>query len=386
MMALEGIRIIDLSRLLPGPYCTLLLADLGAEVYKIEQPETGDYARTMRPGLFYMANRNKKSVTLDLRKESAKRVFYRLVEHCDVVVEGFRPGGAEKLGVGYEQLQRINPKIIYSSISSYGQTGPYRLLPGHDVNFQALTGAMSIKSQVDFPPVRSGIAVADLSSGILAAFSILSALLARERTGEGQYLDVSMADCLFSWVSFRAWDYIFHDRDMATSHVGPANDIFTTADGRQISLGVGAEEHFWKELCKTMEKEELLGDPRYLSDALRRENSQSLHGILKEIFKGKTFEEWSKLLTGKGIPWAPVKSLREAFEDRHFREREMISEIFVKDLGRNIKQVPFPVKMSKTPAKLKTSPPSIGENTLEILTWLGYSKDDISALKREKAI
>lgn len=385
MMALDGVRVIDLSRLLPGPYCTMLLADLGAEVYKIEQPETGDYARTMRPGLFYMTNRNKKSVTLDLKKEAAKRVFSRLVDRCDVIVEGFRPGVAKRLGVGYEDLRKINNKVIYCAISSYGQTGPYSSRPGHNVNFLALSGAMSIKGQVDYPPVRTGVPIADLSSGILAAFSVMAALVARERTGEGQYLEVAMADCMFSWVSFRAWDYIFHDKHLATSHLNPANEIFTTADGRQISLGI-VEEHFWKDLCRAVGKEQLLEDPRYLSDEFRRENVRSLYGILKDLFRERTLEEWARLLTETGIPWAPVNSLKEAFEDPQFEQRGMISEVFVKDLGRTIKQVAFPVKMSKTPAKITTSPPSLGENTMEILAWLGYSKDEIAALQRENAI
>lgn len=385
MMALEGVRVIDLSRLLPGPYCTMLLADLGAQVYKIEQPETGDYARNMRPGLFYMTNRNKKSITLDLKKEAAKRVFSRLVERCDVVVEGFRPGVAKRLGVGYEDLRKVNDKVIYCAISSYGQTGPYSLRPGHNVNFMALAGAMSILGQVNYPPVRTGIPIADLSSGILAAFTIMAALIARERTGEGQYLEVAMADCMFSWVSFRAWDYIYHDKPLASSHLNPANEIFATADGRQISLGI-VEEHFWKDLCKAMGKEHLLEDPRFLSDQLRRKNVRSLYEILRNIFRERTLDEWATLLTDVGIPWAPINSLREAFEDPQFLQREMISEIFVKDLGRSIKQVAFPVKMSKTPAKIKTSPPSLGENTIEVLEWLGYSKDEIAALSREKVI
>lgn len=382
--ALAGIRVLDLTRLLPGPYCTLMLGDLGAEIIKVEEKGRGDYTREMLRGIYYSVNRNKKSISLDMKKHEGRQIIWDLAKVCDVVIEGFRPGVVERLGVDYESIKKVNPEIIYCSISGYGQDGPYRLEPGHDLNYLAVAGAMSIPGQHGQPPMRSGLPVADLSSAMFATVSILAALMARTRTNKGQYIDVSMTDGVFSWASARLGDYMI-DQEMPSAeeldHILATNDLFETKDGRKIALGV-LEEPFWIGLCKSIGREELLYDIRYETNELRKENKQSLHKLLTDVFLQKDQAAWMEVLKANKVPASKVNNAEEAFHDPQLQARGMVERIFVPALHKEIYQVPYPVKFSETPPEIKSAPPELGEHTEEILqSVLGYPESKIAQLK-----
>ncbi|WP_413299873.1 CaiB/BaiF CoA-transferase family protein [Bacillus sp. 1P10SD] len=381
--ALKGLRILDLTRLLPGPFCTLMLGDLGAEIIKVEEKGRGDYTREMLRGIYYSVNRNKKSISLDLKKEEGRQIIWDLAKVSDVVIEGFRPGVVERLGVDYDTIKKINPQIIYCSISGFGQDGPYRLVPGHDVNYLAVAGALSIPGQFGYPPIRSGLPVADLSSAMFAAVSILSALFARNKTKKGQFLDVSMTDSVFSWASTRLGDFMISQEISQMDnmdHVLATNDIFETKDGKRIAIGV-LEEPFWIGLCKTICREDLLKDNRYETHADRKENKNSLHKLLTDIFLQKDQATWMELLKTNKVPASKVNNPEEAFHDSQLQARGMIERLFVPSLNKEIYQVPFPVKLSDTPAEIKSPPPALGEHTEEVLkSVLGYSENKIVQL------
>lgn len=386
-LPLEDIRILDLSRLLPGPYCSMLLADLGAQVIKFEQPGKGDYVRDMIPEIFMSVNRNKKSVTLSLKTDRGKEVFYRMVEKSDVVLEGFSPGVTKRLGVDYEKVSSINPMIVYCSISGFGQDGPYRDIPGHDINYLGVSGVLSIPGQVGRPPAKPGIPVGDLSSSMFAALSILAALRVREKIGSGQYIDVSMTDGLVSWMSVRAGGYLTTGdvpKSTQMGHLAPTNDTFETKDGKKVTLGA-LEEHFWEGMCKVLGLEELLDDPRYDTHKKRVENGDDISEKLKAAFSTKTRAQWIEQMNKARIPCGPVFTMEEVFSDSHILHRGLLKEIDDPKLGR-IKQVPFPVKFSKTPAQVKSPPPEMGQHTDEVFLSFGYSKEEIEQMRKEKVI
>lgn len=388
MPGLENIRLLDLSRLLPGPYCTMLLADLGAEVIKVEEPGRGDYARELLTGIFYAVNRNKKSITVNLKEAEGREIIYRLAERVDVVVESFRPGVVARLKVAYEDLRQINPQIIYCSLSGYGQDGPYRLWPGHDLNYLSIAGVLSLPGGVDCPPARPGLPVVDLCAAMFAALAILSAFITRSHTGVGQYLDVGMSDAIFSWVSTRVGEYMLSGIETTPAempYLNPTNDVFETADGKQISLGV-VEEHFWEKFCTVIKRKDLLIAPEFKTYDLRKENARLLIKTLRDIFRQKTCAEWVNILSAEGVPCSPVKTIPEAFADSQLNARKMITEIYVPELKRFIKQIAFPVKMSATSTEIKTPPPAIGQQTKEILTWLGYQESEIKELFKKQVI
>jgi len=386
-LPLEGIRILDLSRLLPGPYCSMLLSDLGAEVIKFEQPGVGDYMREMIPEIFMSVNRNKKSVTLSLKSEKGKEVFYRMVEKSDVVLEGFSPGVTERLGVDYGKVSKINPMIVYCSISGFGQDGPYRDRPGHDINYLGVGGVLSLPGRVGEPPSRPGIPVGDLSSSMFATVSILAALMARDKMGKGQYIDVSMTDSIVSWMSVRAGGYLTKGKlpkVSEMSHMSPANDIFETKDGKKITVGA-LEEHFWENLCKVLGLEELFNDTRYSTHKKRVENGKEISEKLRSVFLKKTRDEWLQKIEKARVPCGPVYTMEEVFSDPHIIHRGLVQEIDDPKLGK-IKQVPFPVKFSETPAEVKSPPPEMGEHTEKVLLAFGYSREEIEDLKRENVV
>jgi len=386
-LPLEGIRILDLSRLLPGPYCSMLLGDLGAEVIKFEQPGVGDYVREMIPEIFMSVNRNKKSVTLSLKSYKGKEVFYRMVEKSDVVLEGFSPGVTERLGVDYGKVSKINPMIVYCSISGFGQDGPYRDIPGHDINYLGVGGILSLPGRVGEPPAKPGIPVGDLSSSMFATVSILAALMARDKIGKGQYIDVSMTDGIVSWMSVRAGGYLAGG-DIPTvtemGHLSPANDIFETKDGKKVTVGA-LEEHFWESLCKVLGLEEFLNNTRYSTHRKRIENDKEISEKLRSVFLKKTRDEWLKEMNDARVPCGPVYTMEEVFSDPHIIHRGLVREIDDLKLGK-IKQVPFPVKFSETPAEIKSPPPGMGEHTEEVLLAFGYSKEEIEDLRRENVV
>jgi crotonobetainyl-CoA:carnitine CoA-transferase CaiB-like acyl-CoA transferase len=356
----------------------MLLGDLGAEVIKVERPGTGDPARFL-PGFFRSINRNKKSLTLDLKKPAARHILYRLVERADVLTEGFRPGVAGRLEIGYDRLREINPRLIYCSISGYGQDGPYRDLPGHDLNYMAMSGMLTCFRDGAgnlFPP---GVAIGDLSSGMFAVIGILAALMAREKTDRGQYIDVSMFDGLLSWMSTTLGNF-FEKAPFAVGH-DAGYGIFKGSDGKAFTLGIAHENWFWDRLCTATGLQGLQG----LGPLERRQRRAELVAALQDAFSKKTRDEWVKVLVEADVPAAPAQDLGDVAGDPHVAFREMIRRI-PHASGRSDIQVNFPIKLSDTPAELRMPTPDLGEHNREILQGLGYSASEIEAFKKEGVI
>ena len=377
-LPLEGIKILDSAHQYPGPYCSMLLGDLGAEVIKVEQPKTGDPARA-NPGFFKGINRNKKSITLDLKKPSAREIMKRLVREADVFTEGFRPGVVKRLGVDYETLKEINPRLIYCSISGYGQDGPYRDLPGHDLNYMAMAGMLDSIRDKDGNHVSPGIAIGDLSSGMFAVIGIMAALMARGHTGKGQYVDVSMFDGLLSWMSIRFG--LFFQNGSSARPYDAGYGVFKAGDGKPFTLGIAHENWFWDRLCRATGLEEYVGIP----SAERHQRRKEMVEKLQSVFSRKNLEDWMKILIEADVPVAPVKIPEEVLEDPHVLFRQMIQEIKGPS-GESFRQVAFPVKLSETPARIQSPPPALGQHTEEVLLKAGFSKEEIKKFSQEGAI
>ncbi len=387
VLPLEGIRVLDLTWLLPY---TTILADFGAEVIKVEEPTRGDYSRWMPPliksqGAYFLSvHRNKKSITLNLKTEKGKEIFYKLAEKSDVVIESFRPGVTKRLGVDYETIKKINPKIVYCSVSGYGQDGPYKDLPGHDINYIAIGGILGLTGQYGGPPIIPGIQIADLAGGcMLATISILIALIAREKTGEGQYIDVSMTDGAVSLLTHTSALYFAEGKPPergGTNLTGyfPCYNVYEAKDGKYISIGC-LEERFWRNLCKAIGKEEFA---EHQWDTNKREE---IFSALKKIFKTKTRDEWFKELSKADVCVGPVYSLDEVFQDPQITHRKMAVEIEHPTIGK-IKILGIPTKFSETPGKIRTPAPGFGEHTEEILKMLGYSQKEIEEFKKSGVI
>ena len=377
-LTLAGIRILESAHQYPGPYCSMLLADLGAEVIKVERPGVGDLARQL-PEFFRSINRNKKSLTFDLKAPAAREVLYRLVERSDVFMEGFRPGVASRIGIDYQTLRKVNPRLVYCAISGYGQDGPYRDLPGHDLNYQAMAGMLECFKDEEENFIAPGLAIGDLSSGMFAAIGILAALMSREKTGQGQYVDISMFDGLLSWMSTLFGIF------SGTGQFGMVQDagygIFKAGDGLAFTLGIAHEDWFWDRLCLAMGLTEYHG-VRALERRMRR---RELVEKLQNIFFQKTREEWVKILTEADVPVSPVQKLAEVAKDPQVLFREMVKEISL-STGERLMQTGVPIKLSETPGKISLPPPELGEHTTETLESLGYTRDEIVKLEKERVI
>ncbi len=392
---LSDVRILDLSRMLAGPFASMMLADLGAEVIKIEDPDGGDKTRTMGPKLsegqsayFLSINRNKKSLTLDLRKERAREVFYKLVKMADVVLDNFRPGVLERLGCDHEKLKPINPKILSCSISSFGHTGPDKDLPGFDLILQARGGAMSITGEQGRPPVRMGIPTGDLAGAMSAAYAVMAALYSRKKTGAGQKIDISLLDCQASLLTYVAQYYILDGKipgPIGSGHqtVVPYQAFKTRDDYIVIAIFI---EKFWEKLCKILGIEHLANDPKFSTNDRRRENKKELLPMLERIFMEKTSSEWLKLASEEGIPSAPVNTVDKVISDPQLMARNMLVEVDHPSYGK-VKILGNPVKMSGLTEETFTAAPTLGEHNKEILSGLlGYSQEEIDKLKKDKII
>lgn len=385
---LKGVRIVDVSRLYPGPFASLLLSDFGADVIKVEDLEVGDYVRQMGSQIYEMLNRNKKSVTLNLKSSEGKEIFRKLVERSDAVIEGFRPGVMDKLDLGYDQLKKINPGIVLCSVSGFGQDGPYAQRSGHDLNYLALSGYFAVPSQIEDRVARPKIRLADYAGSMYAALSLAVAIMSARQSGEGQHVDVSIHDAITSCVAPMAimMDEVWGTDVRRMSHIMPDNDLFRTKDGRFVSLGI-MENKFW------LDFRNLLGDEfpeiaksEYDSRPGRMMRKKEVYALLEEVFSSKTLSEWNELLQDTQIPWAPVIEMKEMLSDPHIEYRRTLTEVTDPGTGRSSRQVGFPVKFSKGLDDMRDLPPERGQHTMVILEELGYSEADISKLRHSRVV
>jgi len=398
VLALEGIKVIDLTRAGPGPFCTWILGDLGAEVIKIEAPPTvgarqaGFLASSIegeerRRTIFQVFDRNKKSLGLNLRSEEGRNIFHKLAETADVIIEGFRPGVAKRLGIDYHKIAKINPKIIYCSVTGYGQDGPYCNLPGHDINYISMAGALNLIGERNGKPVVPLNLIADFGGGGMGAtIGILSALIARGNTGRGQYVDISLTDTVICLLALLATDY-FRDGiipvrgDVFGSGVYPYYSIYQTKDGKFITLGC-MEPWLWENLCRAIEREDLIPfhlEWEHFLHPPKGKKWKEVFAFLRQFFLTKTRDEWFELLSQKDVPIAKVYSLDEVFADPQVLHRKMVIELEHPTEGK-VKQVGIAFKLSDTPGRVRGLPPLMGDNTEELLLALGYDKKEIGKL------
>lgn len=388
---LEGIRVIDYTRLYPGPFGTQLLGDLGAEVIKLEDKNSPDYIRFFPPtfnkeSAGYMAvNRNKKSFALDMRSDAGKKLFFGLVKKSDVVVEQYRPGVMDKMGLGYDKAKEVNPKIIYCSITGFGQTGPYAQVPGHDMNYMGLAGISDIIGPKDGEPIIPGIQVADVAGGgLMSVIGVLSALIARERTGKGQEVDVSMFDGILPFMGMIYANYLagggLPERGNTFLSGGlVCYNIYRTKDDRFITLGA-LEHKFWKRVCELIERPEWI-DMQYIQG----EEKEEIQRELTEIILEKTRDEWVGIFRGEESMTEAILTIDEVEKDPHALARDMIVEMEHPTEGK-VKAIGIPIKFSDTEAKDINPPPILGEHNEEILRLIGISDDEIKDLKDEGII
>ena len=394
MKPLEGIKVLDLTRVLAGPFCTMILADMGAEVIKVEQPGKGDDTRQFGPpfqegesAYFLSVNRNKKSITLDIKSAKGKEILGRLIQRSDVLVENFRPGALKKLGFDYEAASAINPRLIYASVSGFGQTGPWSAKPGYDLAIQGLGGIMSITGDADGPPYKVGVSQADLTAGLYAAQGVLLALFAREKTGRGQLVDVGMLDCQLAMLSFQAGIYFMTGvSPMRKGNQHPTICTYGTfkARDRYINIAVGNDK-LWHKLCALIGLEKIRDNPDFATNPSRVQHRDQLFPIIQDEIGKNDSAHWLALFEEHGIPSGPILSIEEALAQPQAAAREMVVTMQHRILG-EIKQAGIPVKLSETPGGIANPPPCLSEHTDAVLENLGYSGADIQAMRAGGAI
>lgn len=393
MGALSDIKVLDLTRVLAGPYATMVLADLGAEIIKIEQPEKGDDSRAYGPykngesAYFMSLNRNKESITLNLKTPEGKEILKELVKKVDVLVENFRPGTMEKLGLGYEVLKEINPRLIYASSTGYGQTGPYSQRPAYDAVVQAMGGIMSITGQADGMPTRVGTSIGDIAAGLFCAIGILAALQERARSGLGQMVDVAMLDCQVAILENAISRFEFTGeipRPIGNRHpsIVPFETFNTLSDPIMVAAG---NDRLWATLCELMELD-IACDPRYATNPQRNEHYAELRPILAEKFMTKTAEEWQPMFDKAGIPSGPINTVDKVVKNEQVVAREMILEVEHPVAGTT--RVPgIPIKLSRTPGEIRMAAPVLGADTEKLLNqYLGLTSDQVAELREKQVI
>ena len=391
---LGGLRVLDLTRVLAGPTCTQMLGDLGAEVIKIERPGAGDDTRGFAPpfwpnteesAYFLGANRNKKSVALDIAKPEGQAICHRLLERCDVLVENFKVGALAKYGLAWEQLSPKHPRLIYCSITGFGQTGPYAPRPGYDALVQAMGGVMSLTGAPDGPPQKVGIPIADLFAGLYGCIGLLAALNHRNATGQGQRVDIGMLDTHVAWLANQGMNYLATGENpprLGNQHpnIAPYQE-FPTADGYVI-LAVGNDPTF-ERFCKNFGQEHLLADERFATNAKRVENRGLVTETLTPVMRSKTTAEWIEALEALKIGCGPINTLEQVFADPQVRARGCVVEM-PHASGETVKVVANPVRLSATPPAYKSAPPVLGQHTEEVLGGLlGMGGAEIAALKEK---
>lgn len=389
--ALENIKVLDLTRVLAGPYSTMILGDLGADIIKVEMPEIGDDARHFGPYMnsesayFMSLNRNKRSITLNLKKAKGKEVLLEMVKKVDVLVENFRPGTMEKLGLGYEDLKEINPKLIYAASSGYGHTGPYSKRAAYDAVVQAMGGLMSITGKEGGEPTRVGTSVGDITAGLFTTIGILAALNSRNETGKGQKVDVAMLDCQVAILENAIARYVVTGeipKPGGNKHPSIVPfEPFETVDG-QVMVAAG-NDALWANFCRAIDIEPLCKDDRFSTNPLRNENYDALRPILAKIMKTRTTQEWQDILDNAGVPNGPINTVDKVVADPQVVAREMIIEIDHPISGK-LKVPGIPIKLSETPGEIRMTSPLLGQHTEEILKeLLNYDDEKIDELRRE---
>ncbi len=391
---LEGIRVLDMTWALAGPYCSMLLCDLGAEVIKVENPEGGDPSRRNFPFIegissyFLSVNRGKKSITVNLQHPQGKEVILGLAKKSDVMVENFRPGVLDRLGLGYAAVKEVNPKIIYAACSGFGQKGPYAHRPAYDVIVQGMGGTLSITGEAGGPPVRVGFSIGDLGGGIFTAMGILSALHERERSGLGQMIDISMLDCQMALLE-NAFTRFFATGEIP-ERIGTRHPVLTpfqalpTRDG-YIVVAVPRED-WWQKFCHLINRQDLLADDRFKDNPSRTKNHKELEDILSAVTRTRTTAEWVAAMEKIDVACGPVNTVDQVAQDPHTIAREMIARVQHPQAGM-LRVVNSPIKLSRTPVKLERASPQVGEHTNEILkTLLGLTEEEVAGLRSGKAI
>jgi CoA:oxalate CoA-transferase len=394
MKPMANIVVLDLTRVLAGPYCAMVLADYGCDVIKIEPPGQGDDSRAFGPfvgkesAYFMSLNRNKRSMTLNLKEREAQELFREMVKKADIVLENYRPGTMEKFGLGYEDLKKINPRIIYAACSGFGHTGPYSQKPGYDILAQAMGGIMSITGAEGGEPVRVGASIGDIIAGLFTTIGILMALHHRRLSGEGQKIDVSMLDCQVAVLENAIARYLVSGdvpKPLGTRHpsITPF-DAFKSKDG-YIILGAG-NDRLWEKLCDIIGQPQLKADARFKSNSLRTQNFQELYGYLNTAFQDKTTTDWIVTLEAAGIPCGPINTVDKVVADPQIISREMIVETN-HPLAGPVKMAGAPIKMSATPGSIDSSAPSLGQHTAEILgELLGMTEDEVEGLRQREIV
>lgn len=395
ILPLNGIRILDLTRVLAGPFCTMILADLGAEVIKIERPRVGDDSRAFPPFInnesayYILLNRGKKSVVLNLKHQKGRKIFLELVKKSDIVIENFKPGTMDKLGIGYDVLSKINPKIIYASISAFGQYGPYKDRPGYDLIAQGMGGIMSITGWPDSPPTKAGTAIADISAAIFCCTGILAALRARDLTGVGQKVDVAMVDSIVA--INEAYNEKYLVKGEIPGRIGNRYeyvypyDTFKAKDG-WIIIGVGNNE-IWERFCKAIGKEELINDKKFNTNEKRVKNYKFLEPIINEWVSRRNVNEVISHLLKYDIPCGPVNTIADACEDLHIaKAREMVISINQPNVG-EVKIINCPIKIFPSSPRVRAPAPLLGQHTNEVLKELiNLSEEQLNELRKEGVI
>lgn len=389
MLPLEKIKVLDISQIMAGPYCTMVLADMGAEVIKVEKINGGDDSRQMGPYVndestcFAQINRNKKSISLNLKDERAREIFYRLAREADVIVENYRPGVTTSLKIDYDAIKAINPGIIYCSISGYGQSGPYSHRGGFDLVAQGMSGLMSMTGEPGRRPLKTGIAVYDIGGGITAVYSILAAYIHKMNTGEGQHVDIAISECGLPWFTWEAAAYFSEGKVPEPTgwrhRVSAPYQAIKARDG-YLMLGC-ANQRTWERFCgDVLERPELMEDPRFLTNSDRGQHVEELETLLESIMAERDLSDWLERCDRAGVPAGPINDFAQAMADEHYLARGMVEEMEHPVIGR-MKTIGFPSKFSATPAQIRSPAPLFGQHTDEVLGGLDMTTDELASLR-----